>query len=87
MSQTERPLRGHVILVATLHAGTQPSSRAYLVAENGPMKARSLIARHIRRDEIAYVLAALPDVLDQIPGLERGGANAAVNVRADWFPS
>jgi hypothetical protein len=31
------------------------------------------MVRHIRTDEIAYVLAAFPDVLQQIPGLEPGG--------------
>jgi len=67
------PLRGHVVLVMTPNDGAQPSYRAYLVAEDDPLKARSLVARHIRSDEIAYVLAAFPDVLQQIPGLEAGG--------------
>jgi hypothetical protein len=72
MSETERMPRGHVILVATPNEGAQPPYRGYLVAENDPVKARSLVARSLRPDEIAYTLAALPDVLDQIPGLEAG---------------
>jgi hypothetical protein len=60
-------------LVATPNPGAQPSYRAYLVAEDDPLKARSLVLRHIRTEEIAYVLAAFPDVLRQIPGLEPGG--------------
>ena len=43
------------------------------MAEDDPVKARSLIARHVLADEIAYVLAAFPDVLRQIPGLDAGG--------------
>jgi hypothetical protein len=66
-------MRGHVILVATPHAGTQPSYRSYLVAEDDPVRARSLVARYLDPDDIAYVLAAFPDVLHQIPGLEAGG--------------
>jgi hypothetical protein len=64
---------GHVVLVMTPNDGAKPSYRAYLVAENDPLKARSLLARHVRTDEIAYVLAAFPDVLQQIPGLGAGG--------------
>jgi len=67
------PPRGHVILIVTPNEGAQPSYRAYLVAENDPLKARLLVARLIHVDEIAYVLAALPDVLQQIAGLEPGG--------------
>ena len=73
MSDTPSLSRGHVVLVVTPNDGAQPSYRAYLVAEDDPLKARSLVARHIRSDEIAYVLAAFPDVLQQIPGLEAGG--------------
>jgi hypothetical protein len=73
MSQTKHLQCGHVILVVTPNDGAQPSYRAYLVAEDDPLKARSLMARHVRTDEIAYVLAAFPDVLRQIPGLEPGG--------------
>lgn len=62
------PPRGHIILVVTPNEGAQPSYRAYLVAENDPLKARSLVARHIHTDEIAYTLAAFPDVLQQIAG-------------------
>jgi hypothetical protein len=63
----------HVILVVTPNAGAQPSYRTYIVAEADPLKARALVARHIRSDEIAYVLAAFPDVLRQIPELGPGG--------------
>jgi hypothetical protein len=73
MSETPNLPRGHVILVVTPNDGAKPSYRAYLVAEDDPLKARSLAARHLRPDEIAYVLAAFPDVLQQIPGLEAGG--------------
>jgi hypothetical protein len=69
----ETPPRGHVILVVKPNEGAQSSYRAYLVAEDDPAKARSLVARRIRSEEIAYVLAAFPDVLQQIPGLEVGG--------------
>ncbi len=65
--------QAHVILVVTPTEGAQPTYRAYVVAESDPAKARSVMARHIRPDEIAYVLAAFPDVLRQIPGLEPGG--------------
>jgi hypothetical protein len=74
MSEPSGPSHGHVILVVTPHDGAQPSYRAYLVAENDPIKARSLAARYLRPAEIAYTLAAFPDVLQQIPGLEPGGA-------------
>jgi hypothetical protein len=73
MSEKLPTPRGHVVLVATPNDGAQPSYRAYLVAEDDPLKARSLVARNLRPDEIAYVLAAFPDVLQQIPGLEAGG--------------
>jgi hypothetical protein len=59
--------------VVTPNEGAQPSYRAYLVAADDPTKARLLVARYIRADEIAYALAAFPDVLRQIPGLEPGG--------------
>jgi hypothetical protein len=71
--------QGHVILVATPNADAQPSYRTYLVAEADPLKARALVARHVRNDEIAYVLAAFPDVLGQIPGLEPGGVCSALS--------
>lgn len=71
--KTKTSPRGHVILVVTPNEGAQPTYRAYLVAENDPVKARSLVARHIQADEIAYTLATLPDVLRQIVGLEPGG--------------
>jgi hypothetical protein len=74
MSEPSSPPRGHVVLVVTPHDDAQPSYRAYLVAEDDPVKARSLVARHLRSDEIAYTLAAFPDVLRQIVGLEAGGA-------------
>ena len=74
MSKASNLPRGHVVLVVTPNEGAQPSYRAYLVAEDDPLKARSLVARHIRPNDIAYVLAAFPDVLHQIPGLEAGGA-------------
>ena len=64
------PPRGYVILVVTPNEGAQPSYRAYLVAEDDPLKARALVARHIHADEIAYILAAFSDVLQQIAGLE-----------------
>jgi hypothetical protein len=64
---------GHVVLVVTPNPGAQPSYRAYLVAEADPLKARSLVVRHIHTDEIAYTLAAFPDVLQQIARLELGG--------------
>jgi hypothetical protein len=70
---TKTPARGHVILVVTPNEGAQPSYRAYLVAEDDSVKARSLVARRIRSAEIAYALAAFPDVLQQIVGLEPGG--------------
>jgi hypothetical protein len=70
---SETPLRGHVVLVITPNEGSQPSYRAYLVAEDDPVKARSIVARSLRPDEIAYTLAAFPNVLGQIPGLEAGG--------------
>ena len=73
MSETDRPTHGHVILVATPHGGGQPSYRTYLVAEDDREKARTLIARHLRPTETTYTLAAFPDVLAQIPGLEPGG--------------
>jgi hypothetical protein len=72
VSDTHPPPQGQVILVATPNPGAQPSYRAYLVAEDDPLKARSLVLRHIRTEEIAYVLAAFPDVLRQIPGLGSG---------------
>jgi hypothetical protein len=73
MSETQPLARGHVVMVMTPNVDAQPSYRAYLVAEDDPLKARSLVARHARTDEIAYVLAAFPDVLQQIPGLQAGG--------------
>jgi hypothetical protein len=73
MSETDRLPRGHVILVATPQEGAQAKYRAYLVAEDDPIKARSLISRHLHQAEIAYTLAAFPDVLRQIVGLEPGG--------------
>ena len=73
MSETHVLPLGHVILVVTPTPGAQPTYRAYLVAEDDPQKARALVARFIHVDEIAYVLAAFPDVLQQIPGLEPGG--------------
>jgi hypothetical protein len=72
MRQTQGPRRGHVILVATPHEGTQPTYRAYIVADDDPVKARALVARGLRPDEIVYTLAAFPDVMGQIPGLEAG---------------
>jgi hypothetical protein len=66
--------RGHVVLVLTPVDGAQPSYRAYLVAENDPLKARALVARYNHPDEIAYTLAAFPDVLQEIVGLGPGGA-------------
>jgi hypothetical protein len=74
MSETSSLPRGQVVLVVTPNDDAQPSYRAYLVAEDDPVKARSLVARHLRSDEIAYTLAAFPDVLRQIVGLEAGGA-------------
>jgi len=59
-------------LVMTPNEGAQPSYRAYLVAENDPVKARSRVARHLLPADIAYTLAAFPDVLRQIAGLEAG---------------
>jgi hypothetical protein len=53
--------------------GTQPRYWAYLVAEDDPGKARALIGRHLRPNEIAYALAAFPDALQRIPGPEPGG--------------
>jgi hypothetical protein len=73
MSETERLPCGHVILVATPSDGAQSSYRAYLVADDDPIKARSLVARYLRPAEVAYTLAAFPDVLRQIVGLEAGG--------------
>ena len=73
MSETHLLPRGHVILVMTPTPGAQPTYRAYVVAEDEPLKARALVARFIHVDEIAYVLAAFPAVLQQIPGLEPGG--------------
>jgi hypothetical protein len=73
MSETGRLPRGHVILVATPHEGAQPTYRAYLVAEDDPAKARALVARHLGSAEVGYTVAAFPDVLAQIPGLEPGG--------------
>jgi hypothetical protein len=61
-------------MVMTPNPDAQPTYRAYLVAEDDPVKARSLMARYVGLDEVAYVLAAFPDVLRQIPGLEPGGA-------------
>jgi hypothetical protein len=72
--QTKTLSCGHVVLVLTPTEGAQPSYRAYLVAEEDPLKARALVARHNHPDEIAYTLAAFPDVLAQIPGLEPRGA-------------
>ena len=60
-------------MVVTPNDGAQPSYRAYFVAEDDPPKARALVARHVRLDEIAYVLAAFPGVLQLIPGQEAGG--------------
>jgi hypothetical protein len=37
------------------------------------VKARSLVARHLLPADIAYTLAAFPDVIRQIAGLEPGG--------------
>jgi hypothetical protein len=73
MSEMQSHPHGHVILVATPTEGAYPTYRAYLVAEHDPAKARSVVARHIRPDEVVYVLAAFPDALRQIPGLEPGG--------------
>jgi hypothetical protein len=73
MSEPSGPSHGHVILVVTPHDGGQPSYRAYLVAEADPVKARSLVARHLLPADIAYTLAAFPDVIRQIAGLEPGG--------------
>jgi hypothetical protein len=73
MSETHLLPRGHVILVVTPTPGAQPTYRAYVVAEDDPLKARALVARFIRADEMAYVLAAFPAALQQIPGLEPGG--------------
>jgi len=73
MSETHLLPRGHVILVMTPNSDAKPSYRGYVVAEDDPLKARSLVARHLRTEEIAYVLAAFPDVLQQMPGLEPGG--------------
>jgi hypothetical protein len=73
MSDTRQAPQGHVILVVTPNPGAQPSYRAYVVAEDDPIKARLLVLRLIPTEEIAYVLAAFPDVLRQIPGLEPGG--------------
>jgi hypothetical protein len=73
MSETHPVPRGHVILVVTPTPGAQPTYRAYIVAEDDPLKARALVARYLRADEIAYVLAAFPAVLQQIPGLAPGG--------------
>jgi hypothetical protein len=64
---------GHVILVVTPNDGAQPSYRAYLVAEDDPDKARAIVSPHLRPHEIMQVLAAFPDVLQQILGLEPGG--------------
>jgi hypothetical protein len=55
-------------------SGGQPTYRAYVVAESDPAKAQAIVARHLRTDEVAHILAVLPDVLQHIPGLERGGA-------------
>ena len=73
MSETHLLPRGHVIVVMTPTPGAQPTYRAYVVAEDEPLKARALVARFIHVDEIAYVLAAFPAVLQQIQGLEPGG--------------
>jgi hypothetical protein len=73
MSETHLLPRGHVILVMTPTPAAQPTYRAYVVAEDDPLKARALVARFIGVDEIAFVLAAFPDVLQQIPGLQPGG--------------
>jgi hypothetical protein len=73
MSETHPLPRGHVILVVTPNSGAKPSYRGYVVAEDDPLKARSLVAHHIRTDEVAYVLAAFPDVLRQILGLQPAG--------------
>jgi|HubBroStandDraft_1064217.scaffolds.fasta_scaffold1005636_1 hypothetical protein len=76
MSRPSGLSHGHIILVVTPNEGAQPSYRAYLVAEDDPEKARSIVARHMRNmrpTEIAYTLAAFPDVLGQILGLETGG--------------
>ena len=43
------------------------------MADDDPIKARSLVARYLRPAEVAYTLAAFPDVLRQIVGLEAGG--------------
>jgi hypothetical protein len=74
MSETPALARGHVILVATPNDGAKPSYRAYLVAEDDPEKAREMILQHLLAGEAVYVLAVFPDVLQQIPGLERGAA-------------
>jgi hypothetical protein len=73
MSEPPPAPQGHVIVVLTPNPDAQASYRAYVVAEHDPIKARSLMARHVRPDEIVYVLAAFPDVLQQIQGLEPGG--------------
>jgi hypothetical protein len=74
---TKTPPCGHVVLVLTPNEAAQPSYRAYLVAENDSLKARALVARHNHPNEIAYTLAAFPDVLQQIVGLQPGGYRPA----------
>jgi hypothetical protein len=74
MSETPATLRGHVILVVTPNDDDGPSYRAYLVAEDDPQKVQEMISPHLLAGEVMYVLAAFPDVLQQIPGLECGGA-------------
>jgi hypothetical protein len=73
MSEPTPTPQGHVVVVLTPNPDAQPSCRAYVEAEHDPIKARSLMARHVQPDEIMYVLAAFPDVLRQIQGLEPGG--------------
>jgi hypothetical protein len=74
MNNPRPSLRGHVILVATPSVSAQPTYRAYLVAEDDPAKAQDAVARNLLPGETAYVLAAFPDVLRHIQGLESGGA-------------
>jgi hypothetical protein len=74
MSETPALQRGHVILVATPNDGAKPSYRAYLVAEDDAEKAREMMSPQLLAGEVVFVLAAFPDVLQKIPGLERGAA-------------
>jgi hypothetical protein len=53
--------------------GSHPTYRAYVVVESEPGEGEITYEPHTRPDEIAYVLAAFPEVLRQIPGMEPGG--------------